>query len=187
SSDQGLSGITEAGHTSDAGTLRLPLQDQIALRLGRVAMRFAAAEAMTRHIAVRVLDVADEDVDKFEAVLAELPFRKLRATLVAAVRHPDLDPDVLRSLRTAMRELEAVEEQRNVLTHSAWDHSKLPSQMARVKVRVSSAGEFRADEEVIADLAALDAFVDRVHNAGAAVSRWYMHEYLGVQHPEQPG
>jgi hypothetical protein len=68
---------------------QLVLQDRIALRLGRMTMRIAAMESMTRFYLLQVLDIADDDEVRVEAIIGELSFRKLRAALLAAVRDSD--------------------------------------------------------------------------------------------------
>jgi len=174
--------------TAATGASQLPLEDQIALRLGRMSMRFAAVESIVRYVTLSLLDLSPNDKPKIDAVLAELPFRKLRATLLATARQVFGEGEKLEALHSMLRDIDRAEVRRNVLTHSAWNHSELPKQIAREKTRVSSGGAFRADQEIFVDIANLDAFVQHVHETGAAILQWYAYVYLGIVPPaaEQP-
>jgi hypothetical protein len=147
-----------------------------------MAMRIAAVEGMTRFYLLQVLDVDDEEEERVEAIIGELPFRRLRAVLLAAVRDGAWgDIKGLEILKTLMRRVARLEERRNILTHSSWNYSRLPAEMIREKRHVASTGRIRSDTEVFGDLSTLDALVTELDEVAGQLSKWYLGHYLGVQ------
>lgn len=169
-------------HSPEAAALisTLSLEDQVAFSLGRMVMRFAALEAMTRFYLVQLLDLSNEDKERIEAIVGGLSFRKLRETLLAVSRQQIGREDVIAELKRLLGAAAKIEERRNVLTHSSWNYSQLPAEMGREKLHVSSAGAIRSDTEAIRDVAALNKFVAEIDAAALGLSRWYIHRHLGV-------
>jgi hypothetical protein len=174
-------------YTDVSAESQLPLQDRVALRLGRMTMRFAAAEAMTRFYLIRVLDIDDDDEPRMEAILGELSFRKLRAALVGAVRGDATwgTPEGPAYLKGITGRLARLEEQRNVLIHSAWNYSQLPTEMVREKHHVGASGTIRSDSQSFGELGVLDAIIAGMDSAAADLSTWYLTHFLGVSASHQ--
>jgi hypothetical protein len=177
-----VDGVGLTLYSDSADVDRLVLPDRIALRLGRMAMRIAAVEAMTRFYLLRVLHVEDEEEARVEAIIGELSFRKLRAALVGAVRDHVGDGDErLLTLRKLNGRISRLEERRNALTHSSWNYSALPSGMHREKKHVGSAGVLKHDSESFSELSKLDRLVEDLDAVANEMSKWYLYHYLGVR------
>lgn len=168
--------IPTALYADTSAESRLPLQDRVALRLGRMTMRFAAAEAITRSFLLQILNVNDDDEVRIQAILGELSFRKLRAAFVGAVRADEIrgTSENLKSLREIVGRLDKLEQRRNVLTHSVWNYRNLPNEMIREKHHVGSTGVIRNDTEIFKDLNALDEIVHDIDTATNALVTWYV-------------
>lgn len=75
-------------HSPEATSLisKLSLEDQVAFSLGRMVIRFASLEAITRPFLVQLLGLSNEDEERVQAIVGGLSFRKLRETLLAVAR-----------------------------------------------------------------------------------------------------
>ncbi len=157
-----------------------PLEDRVALSLGRMVLRFSVLESVTRYALLHVLDVADDDETRIEALLATLPFRRLRDALAATVHDIYGDGAEWLSLRELLARIDEVEARRNALVHSAWIHSDLPARITREKLGFSGGGKRRTDRETFDDVVTLDKFVADVNDLGEAMIKWYTRKLLEV-------
>ena len=153
---------------------QLLISDRVALRLGRMAMRFAAVESMTRWMLLMSLGVAEDDEEKVEAIISELPFRKLRASLMVASRDSPLGGGErgVEILKKIVKRIERLEERRNVSTHSSWNYSTLPQDITRQKTGVGT-GKLQQQSESFSAVDSLDQLVVDLDAVGAELSGWY--------------
>ena len=155
------------------------LEDAIALALGRMLVRFASLERITRFTLCQLLDDLEEN--EVNALISELPFRKVRSVLLALVEQRFPKSAVEDQLRDVMKRIQRLEERRNALVHSSWVHSDLPQAMTREKLKVSEKGYFRVHEERFEDVEALDQFVAEINRTAQEVVEIWIHEGLGVR------
>ena len=156
------------------------LEDQMALVLGRMMLRFAALEATCRILLQTVLDLDTEEDKKVIYVLSGISFRKSREALLASARAQDVDPHKIESLKAILRRAARIEERRNALTHSVWIYSDLPEEISREKRHIAASGNARTDQERFSDVNEILSFVQEIDLTCGSMFTWLRLEYLGV-------
>lgn len=155
------------------------LENRIALVLGRMMLRFAALEAVTRSTLHQVLDEIDEN--EVTTLTSELSFRQVRAVLIALLKQRNSDSEYVDSVRRLMKRAEQLEARRNALTHSFWIYSHLPAAMGREKRKVTDKGVFKIDYEEFPSVDSLDAFVSDIDQLAQEIAYSWISEHLGVE------
>src|SRR5205085_12397533 len=102
----------------------LPLEDRVALGLGRILMQFAALEGITRMILDKLLEALSED--HRAAIASTLSFRRLRELTLVLFRTENGEGQGTEDLRELMNRAASAEHRRNVLVHSLWSYAQLP-------------------------------------------------------------
>lgn len=160
------------------------IEQETSLALGRVVMRFAALEAIFRHVLVSVLDEI-EDPQDVQALISELSFRRLRGALSALYARRFPDSAFQKSLKEINKRAQRLEDRRNALIHSAWEYTNLPDAMVRQKGRVTGSGAYRTDQEIISEEAQLRTFVREIDDLISELAHRWIIDHLGVSVPRE--
>ncbi|MHB1097852.1 MAG: hypothetical protein ACYC3F_16965 [Gemmatimonadaceae bacterium] len=157
----------------------LPLEDRVALLLGRMLLRFNALEAMTGFTLGRIIgdDLSDSEI---EAIVAVVPFAKLRQLTLAIAHEREMRKEAIETLQTVLSRAGKLEERRNSLVHSRYVYTHLPVNFLREKHKVTARGKLRVDHEFLSDCEKLEQLIQEINACADAINSWYLKHYLGV-------
>jgi hypothetical protein len=151
----------------------LPLEDQIALALGRMMMKIAGLEALCRIALLGLLKPEAEKSQIIEALVETLSFQRLRVALLACARHSISDADSVSGLQRILRSVARCEDRRNTLVHSFWRYDALPDQMLRTKGGFAVSGRVRQDVEELAKPNEIQSVVREIDDLTGQLLAWW--------------
>lgn len=108
-----------------------PVPSELLTRIGDMTVSFAVLEL---YIQMLLSALVGEDERVGQIIASQLPFARLRATVVGLYGERHGDDDDLRALKQLMNEAGQIEEERNRITHSIWGADASPGKITRMKL-----------------------------------------------------
>ncbi len=145
--------------------------DALLTRIGDITVSFTLLENEVQSVAGSLIR---EHQRIGQIITAELPFRNLRALVLALYRERHGEDDDFAVLRELMKRAADIEAQRNQITHSLWAAGGTAETVTRIKTTAKERHGIHFDFTQVSaqDLAAV---ADQMKQLAAEIQRFLMH------------